>query len=134
MKKNWLVVAGAMGALGVILGAFGAHVLKQRLTPDLFEIFEVGVRYHMYHVLAMFAAALVAYRREPAMWMGRACVCWLAGIVVFSGSLYLLAVTGASWLGAVTPIGGLSFIAGWVCVCIAARAYRTDSEGATART
>ena len=103
------------GFLGVALGAFGAHALKARLSPDLLAVFETGVRYQMYHVFAL-AAAAWGYAR----WPGRAFVAagWLfvAGIVMFSGSLYLLALTGMRVLGAVTPLGGLAFLAGWLCL------------------
>jgi uncharacterized membrane protein YgdD (TMEM256/DUF423 family) len=103
---------GALAALvAVALGAFGAHALRDRLAPDALAVFEVGVRYHMYHALALLAVA-AAHARWPAA----AVAGWLfvAGIVVFSGSLYLLAWSGARWLGAVTPLGGLAFLAGWL--------------------
>ena len=97
------------------LGAFAAHGLKASLTPDLLAAFETGVRYQMYHVFALVAAAW-----GGARWQTRGFVLagWLfvAGIVVFSGSLYLLALTGTRWLGAITPIGGLAFLAGWLCL------------------
>ena len=113
-------VAGAISAfVGVALGAFAAHGLKARLSPDLLSIFETGVRYEMYHALGLLAAAWAASR-----WPGTAALAagWLfvAGTVLFSGSLYLLALTGARWLGAVTPFGGLAFLAGWICLAAAA--------------
>jgi len=109
-------MAGAvLGLVAVALGAFGAHALRSRVTPELLATFETGVRYHVYHALALFACAW-AMDRWPSpqvVWAG-----WLfvAGIVLFSGSLYLLALTGARWWGAVTPLGGLAFLAGWVCL------------------
>ena len=108
------VAAGAvLGGLAVALGAFGAHGLKGSLTPDRLEVYEVGVRYQMYHALALILGA-VAY----AKWGGAALIWagWLfvAGTVVFSGSLYILALTGTRWWGAVTPIGGACLLAGWV--------------------
>jgi uncharacterized membrane protein YgdD (TMEM256/DUF423 family) len=97
---------------GVALGAFAAHGLKNKLPPDMFNIFEVGVRYHMYHALALLAVAAAA-----AHWSGPwlTAVGWLfvIGIVIFSGSLYLLAMGGPRWLGAITPIGGLAFLVAW---------------------
>lgn len=111
---------GAISALtAVAVGAFGAHALKERLAADLFDIFLVGARYHMYHGLALLAAGWAAGRwpGAPPVWAG-----WLfvAGTVVFSGSLYLLALTGQRWLGAITPLGGLAFMAGWACLAWAA--------------
>ncbi len=106
---------GAVNALvAVAAGAFGAHGLKKRLAADLLAVFEVGVRYHFYHALGLFAVAWLASQRAPA----QAAAGWLmlAGIVIFSGSLYVLALTGTRWLGAVTPIGGLCFLAAWACV------------------
>lgn len=110
------VIAGALSAFAAVaLGAFAAHVLKEKLPADLFAIWEVGVRYHLVHALAMFAAAWVvvqwpASNAAPAGWL------FLAGTVLFSGSLYLLALTGMRWLGAVTPFGGLCFLAGWAWI------------------
>jgi len=109
------VVLGAVNAfLAVAAGAFGAHGLKQRLDADALAIYEVGARYHMYHALGLFAVAWLVSREAPlataAGW------CMFGGIVVFSGSLYLLSVTGTKWLGAITPIGGLGFLAAWALV------------------
>jgi uncharacterized membrane protein YgdD (TMEM256/DUF423 family) len=107
---------GALSALiAVAAGAFGAHALRTRLAPDSLGVFEVGARYHMYHALALLAAAWAVGRWPggPAVTAG-----WLfvAGTLIFSGSLYLLALTGQRWLGAVTPIGGLAFILGWAAL------------------
>ncbi len=107
--------AAVAGFLGVALGAFGAHALRTRLSPDLLAVFETGVRYQMYHAFATFAAAW-AFARWPRRVFGVAGGLFLAGIVVFSGSLYLLALTGERWLGAITPIGGAGFLAGWLCL------------------
>ncbi|MBI2431945.1 MAG: DUF423 domain-containing protein [Candidatus Hydrogenedentes bacterium] len=116
----FLRTAGILGALAVGLGAFGAHALKTRLPQDLFDIFEVGVRYHFYHALALLAVAAAAPALWTSRWIPAACWAWLVGILIFSGSLYLLAVTGQRWLGAITPIGGVAFIAGWVLLVLAA--------------
>jgi len=105
--------AGAVsGLISVAAGAFGAHALKARLPPDQLAVFETGARYQTYHALALIAVAWVVSRSPApqAVWAG-----WffLAGTVLFSGSLYLLALTGVRWWGAVTPVGGVSFIVGW---------------------
>jgi uncharacterized membrane protein YgdD (TMEM256/DUF423 family) len=111
---------GALSALvSVAAGAFGAHALKARLAPDLLAVFETGARYEMYHALGLVAVAWAASR-----WPGGATSAagWLlvAGTVLFSGSLYALALTGVRALGAVTPVGGLAFLAGWACLAWAA--------------
>jgi uncharacterized membrane protein YgdD (TMEM256/DUF423 family) len=109
MATRTIVALGALnGALAVAAGAFGAHALKERLDARMLEIFETGARYHMYHALAMVLCGVIASR-------GATTAGWLfqAGIVVFSGSLYALALTGVRGLGAITPLGGLAFIAGW---------------------
>jgi len=103
-----LVLAG----LGVALGAFGAHALKASLSPPLLSTFETGVRYQMYHGLGLLALAW-AIDRWPERRLAPAAWLLLAGTVVFSGSLYLLVLTGARWFGAVTPFGGVALIAGW---------------------
>ncbi len=105
-------LGAVLGCLAVALGAFGAHALSTRLAPDRLAIYETGVRYQMYHALALLAAAWACERfGAPA---GAAGWTFLAGIVVFSGTLYALAFGAPRWLGAVTPIGGLCFLAGWL--------------------
>lgn len=113
MDRVFWAIAGLAGALGVAAGAFGAHGLKGRLSPEMLAVFEVGVRYHLIHALALLAVAWASTR-----WHARTILAagWLfvAGILIFSGSLYLLCLTGARWLGAVTPVGGTAFILGWL--------------------
>jgi uncharacterized membrane protein YgdD (TMEM256/DUF423 family) len=113
------ICAGITGFVGVALGAFAAHGLKARLDPDMLTVFDTAVRYQMYHVFAIVAAAWAWAR-----WQRRAFAVagWLfaAGIVIFSGSLYLLALSGVRWLGAVTPLGGVTFLAGWLCLGLGA--------------
>ena len=110
--RLWLGIAAVNGALAVAAGAFAAHGLKARLSPDLLAVWETGARYHMYHALAMALAAIAGTRWPPALFLG--------GIILFCGSLYALALTGVGWLGAVTPVGGVLFIAGWLCVAVCA--------------
>lgn len=124
MERLLIIGAAAAGFLGVALGAFGAHALRTRLSPEMLAIFETGVRYQMYHALAALAAA-GALARWPRRVFGVAGGLFLAGIVVFSGSLYLLAITGLRWLGAITPVGGVAFLAGWACM--AAGAWRATA-------
>ena len=120
MDRVFMIIMGVSGALVVGLGAFGAHGLEGRLSVDLMETFETAVRYQFYHILALIAVVL-AMRRWPAARLPTVSG-WLfvGGIVVFSRSLYLLVMTGATWLGAITPIGGVAFIAGWLLLALAA--------------
>ncbi len=97
------------------LGAFAAHGLRATLEPPLLAVFETGVRYQMYHAFALFAAAW-GFARWPARTFAIAGGLFVAGIAIFSGSLYVMAFTGLRWLGAVTPLGGLLFLAGWLCL------------------
>jgi uncharacterized membrane protein YgdD (TMEM256/DUF423 family) len=110
------------GFLGVALGAFAAHGLRARLTPEMLTVFETGVRYHMYHVLAILATSAAIGHLGAARLLTAAGWLFTAGIVLFSGSLYALALTGVSTLGAITPIGGLAFLGGWACLAIFAAA------------
>ncbi len=119
MARLWFVAGAISGFLGVAVGAFGAHGLKSRVPADLLAVFETGVRYHLVHALALLAVAWAA-ERWPGTATGVAGVLFLAGIVVFSGSLYLLVLTGQRWLGAITPIGGVCFLAGWLALAWAA--------------
>lgn len=114
-----MFVGALMGGLGVAIGAFGAHGLKGRLTPEMLAVFETGARYHLYHSLAILATAALMSRVE-----GRAIVVagwsFFVGIVIFSGSLYALALSGVGVLGAITPIGGVAFLIGWIALAVAA--------------
>ncbi len=131
MSHPILFLAALSGFIAVAAGAFGAHGLKARLAPDLLAIFETGARYHVYHALAMALAALIAMHADtaaaPALASRARLAGWLffVGTFFFSGSLYLLALTGTRWLGAITPIGGLAFLAGWLALAFAALTHRT---------
>lgn len=115
MERLFFVVGALSAFVAVGAGAFGAHALKNRLSPEMLSVFEVGGRYQMYHALALFVVAWAQTR-----WPGTPVVAsgWLfiAGTLLFSGSLYLLSLTGLRWLGAITPLGGLAFLAGWLCL------------------
>ncbi len=119
MERTFLVLGALSAGVSVAAGAFGAHALRARLSPDLLAVFETGARYQMFHALALLAAALAwpRFAGLPLAWAG-----WLfaAGTVLFSGSLYALALTGVRALGAVTPIGGVAFLAGWIALAAAA--------------
>jgi len=116
----WLLIAAINGALAVAAGAFGAHALQGRLDTHALQVFETGARYHMYHALAMGLAALAVRSGAGATQASAAAGFFLAGIILFSGSLYLLALTGIRSLGIVTPFGGLAFLAGWIALAWAA--------------
>lgn len=118
MRLFWILGA-ALAFAAVAAGAFGAHALRERLAPDLLAVFETGARYHMYHALALLGASWAASEWPGALTTAAG---WLfvAGIFIFSGSLYLLALSGVRWLGAITPIGGVALLAGWVCLMVAA--------------
>lgn len=120
MEKTFFVLGSISAGLAVALGAFGAHALKTRLSPELLQTFETGVRYHRYHALALFAVAFALTQWPTSSWPVAAGWLFVIGIIVFSGSLYLLAVTGVRRLGAITPLGGAAFIAGWVCLIVTA--------------
>jgi uncharacterized membrane protein YgdD (TMEM256/DUF423 family) len=120
MPKTYLLLAAISGFFAVALGAFGAHGLRDRLSADLLAVYQTGVQYHFWHTLALLGiAALLVHAPQSAYlkWSGNL---FALGIVIFSGSLYVLAISGVRWLGAITPIGGVAFLAGWVCLAIAA--------------
>lgn len=119
MSQLMLACAAASGFIAVILGAFAAHGLKHKLADKLLSAFTTGVEYQMYHALALLAVALMA-KLYPGHWFTASAGLFVIGTVLFSGSLYALALTGARWLGPITPLGGLCFILGWACLLIAA--------------
>ena len=119
MERLFFILGSVSGLIAVAAGAFGAHSLRDRISADLLVTFETGVRYQMYHALALIAVAWAATRwtnslTSVAGWL------FVAGTLIFSGSLYALSLTGARWLGAVTPLGGVAFLGGWLCLALAA--------------
>lgn len=114
----FLSLGSISGALAVMIGAFGAHGLKDKLSEEMLAIYKTGVEYHFYHTLALLAVGLVAMHVKSPLLTASG---WsmAAGIVIFSGSLYALSISGIRVLGAITPIGGLCFIAGWVLLALA---------------
>lgn len=119
MAKLFLFLGGANAALVVVLGAFGAHALKTRLSPDMMAVYHTAIQYHLFHALGLIAVGLLAASLSGSGYLKWAGWTMLAGIVLFSGSLYGLSVSGMRWLGAITPLGGIAFIAAWVLFCIA---------------
>jgi uncharacterized membrane protein YgdD (TMEM256/DUF423 family) len=119
VDRIFFALGALSGFLGVAFGAFGAHALKGRLDADMLAVFEVGVRYQMYHALALLAVGWASTRWPGALLTASG---WLfvAGTVVFSGSLYALSLSGVRWLGAITPVGGLALLGGWLCLAWAA--------------
>lgn len=120
MSQFFLAASAASGFLAVALGAFGAHALKTRLSPELLSVYETAVQYHFYHALALFGVALLMANGWQHSLLKASGVLFLAGLVLFSGSLYALALSGVKVLGAITPLGGLCFLAAWACLFAAA--------------
>ncbi|HOA93915.1 MAG TPA: DUF423 domain-containing protein [Quisquiliibacterium sp.] len=114
-QRLFLGVGALSAGLAVAAGAFGAHGLRAHVAPEMLAVFETGARYQMYHALALIAVAWVA-GRDAARSVRVAGVAFVVGTLLFSGSLYLLALTGIRWLGAITPLGGVAFLVGWGCL------------------
>lgn len=115
-------------ALGVAFGAFGAHFVEGLLTPDRFNVYQTAVEYHFYHALGLILIGALWQHMSETRWLKWSGWLLTAGVVIFSGSLYLLTLTDAGWLGAITPIGGGAFIAGWICFAIAVLIEKTSSN------
>ena len=116
MAKLFITLASLSGMLAVVFGAFGAHALKGRLDDYALGVFDTAVQYHFNHSLALLAVGLLALGQPQTTLLKSSGWLFTIGIVVFSGSLYLLSLTGIRWLGAITPVGGLAFIGGWACL------------------
>ena len=119
MERTFFALGALSAGLAVAAGAFGAHAVRGRVTPEMLAIFETGARYHMYHALGLLAVGGALWR-WPGSGAGTGGWLFVAGTLLFSGSLYLLALGGPRWLGAVTPLGGLCFLAGWALLAWAA--------------
>ena len=118
--RRFLLLGAANAALAVLLGAFGAHSLKTHLSADMMAVYQTGLQYHLFHALGLLAVGFALKQIGDSVWLRWSGWLMLAGIVIFSGSLYVLSATGWKWLGAVTPLGGLSFIVAWVLFAVAA--------------
>lgn len=118
MTKTILLTATVLLALAVAIGAFGAHGLKEHLSEAMLQTWKTGVEYHFYHALGLLLVGVLSVLM-PSNLLNWSAIFLFAGIILFSGSLYILALTGIKWLGAITPLGGISFIAGWVLLAVA---------------
>jgi uncharacterized membrane protein YgdD (TMEM256/DUF423 family) len=119
MTKLFLFLGSVNMFLVVIFGAFGAHGLKERLSPEMMAIYQTGIQYHFYHAIGLLIVGILSFflqRSSLIQWSG---LLMLAGIIIFPGSLYLLSITGLSWLGAITPVGGTAFVVAWFLLAIA---------------
>jgi uncharacterized membrane protein YgdD (TMEM256/DUF423 family) len=118
MKNRNILLAGAVFmTLGVLLGAFGAHALKKILSPEMLAVYKTGVEYQFYHAIGLLLVGLIGFHLE-SKWVRWSSLFLVVGIILFSGSLYVLSISGIKILGAITPIGGLSFVAGWICLAV----------------
>ena len=120
MDRVFITIGALSGFMAVALGAFGAHSLRDRLTPDMLQVFQTGVTYQMYHALALVGVGILLGRFsvDGSPWLTAGGWLFLAGSILFSGSLYALSVTNTTWLGAITPLGGVAFLLGWLALAI----------------
>jgi uncharacterized membrane protein YgdD (TMEM256/DUF423 family) len=118
MDRTFLSIGALSAFLAVGLGAFGAHILKKHLSTEMLSVFETGVRYQMYHSLGLILV-VIALKDYPGKWIAAVAWLFIVGIILFSGSLYALSTSGIKWLGAITPLGGLAFLAGWASLATA---------------
>ena len=119
VTRIFLAIASMFGGISVVLGAFASHALKDRLSTNSLAIWETGTKYQMYHALALMLVAILVSRFPDSTLLTLAGYAFIIGTFIFSGSLYALTLTGIKWLGAITPIGGMAFIVGWLCLALA---------------
>ena len=120
VTKIFLAIASALGAISVVLGAFASHGLKGKLSESALAIWETGTKYQMYHALALFLTALLLNRLPNSTPLIVAGYAFITGVLIFSGSLYTLSLSGIKWFGAITPLGGVALIVGWISLIVAA--------------
>ncbi len=120
MDRVFISIGAISGLLAVAAGAFGAHALRDRLSADMLQVFQTGVTYQMYHALALVGVGILLGRFsvDGSVWLSGAGWLFLAGTILFSGSLYLLSLSGTTWLGAITPLGGVAFLLGWLGLAV----------------
>lgn len=126
--RSWFALGAWLAAMGVMAGAFGAHALKDKISPEMIAVYDTGARYHLMHAIGLLAVGLAA-DRFPSRRIDMAGWLLTIGIFLFSGSLYALAVTGNKALGMVTPLGGLAWIVGWIMLAFAVQAPGTEARG-----
>lgn len=120
MKSKSLLITGSIFmALAVAFGAFGAHIVQDILTPERFQVYQTGVEYHFYHALGLLLLGAISYHIQDSKWITRSGYAFIVGIIIFSGSLYLLTLIDLGRLGMITPLGGVAFIFGWISLAIA---------------
>jgi uncharacterized membrane protein YgdD (TMEM256/DUF423 family) len=117
--RKWIGVGSMLAAAAVAAGAFGAHALRETVTPRMLEVWQTAVLYQMFHAVGLFVVALASARLRP-MAARVAAVSFVVGVALFSGSLYVLVLSGVTWLGAITPLGGVAFLVGWTALAYAA--------------
>ena len=117
--RLFILLGSANAALAVILGAFGAHALKTKLSEQMLSVYQTGIQYHFYHALGLVLLGILVLNLPPSNWLKASGLLMLLGILLFSGSLYALALSNIRWLGAITPLGGLAFIAAWCSLFVA---------------
>lgn len=128
MKYSDLLIIGSLFmALAVAFGAFGAHVVQETLTPDRFEVYKTAVEYHFYHAIGLLILGLLTQKTEVTKWFRWSGISFILGILIFSGSLYILTLTDTGWLGAITPFGGFAFILGWSFLILGVIQFRKDT-------
>ncbi|MGQ3481145.1 DUF423 domain-containing protein [Paenibacillus sp. TY11] len=127
MQRRWIIVGSIMMMLAVAIGAFGAHIVKARIDAEALAVYETGVKYHMIHAVGLLIIALAAGQWGPSTRLRWAARLLLTGIILFSGSLYVLSLTGIRVLGAITPLGGVCFIAGWIFLAWAATGLKKEN-------
>lgn len=119
MNSKTIITTGSVFlALAVAFGAFGAHIVQDMLTPERFDVYQTGVEYHFYHALGILFLGVMALQIRGNRWLTMSFYCLTAGVLIFSGSLYILTLTDTGWLGAITPIGGVAFILGWIFLAV----------------
>ncbi len=123
MARLFVSIGSFLAFMAVAAGAFGTHALRDILTPKMLEVWQTGVNYHLIHAIAIILVASLI-KEAPSKLQKAAGILFVTGVLVFSGSLYLLAATGTRWLGAITPLGGVCFLSGWLCLGLSSRTMR----------
>ncbi|MFO7800354.1 DUF423 domain-containing protein [Rhodohalobacter sp.] len=118
--KSLLIIGSIFMAFAVAFGAFGAHIVQDMLTPERFEVYKTGVEYHFYHAIGLLLIGVASFHLEKSAWLIWSSRLIIIGILIFSGSLYILTLTNTGWLGAITPLGGVAFILGWSFFAVSA--------------